>query len=163
MRFQVEHRFAAPVGAVADVLVDPAFHRDLELPDLRLLEVVDHRDDGDDALLSLRYEYVGHLDPVVRRLLGDRRLTWVQELVVGRSRGAGRLTFAVEADRDRLHGVAHFTLRPENEETVWALHGEVRVAIPLVGRTAERRVLAGFLARLGLEARHISDHLAARG
>ncbi len=78
MRFDTEHRFAAPVRAVADVLVDPAFHRGLQLPDLRLLDVVDHQDDGDDALLSLRYEYVGHLDPVVRRLLGDRRLTWLQ-------------------------------------------------------------------------------------
>ena len=161
MRLQAEHRFDAPARAVADVLVDPAFHREVELPDLRLLDVVDHRDDGDDALLSLRYEYVGQLDPVVRRLLGDRQLTWVQELAVDRMSGAGRLTFSVEGSPGRLHGVAYFTLRPDGEQTVWRLDGEVRVRVPLVGGSAERRVLAGFRARLDREARHMGERLRA--
>ncbi len=161
MRFQAEHRFTAPMGAVADVLVDPAFHRDVELPDLRFLDVVDHRDDGDEALLSLRYEYVGQLDPVVRRLLGDRRLTWLQELTVARAAGAGRLSFAVEGNPDRLRGLADFTLRPDGEQTVWRLDGEVRVRVPLVGGSAERRVLAGFRARLDREARHMGERLRA--
>ncbi len=163
MRFQAEHRFAAPPPAVADVLVDPAFHRDVELPDVRLLGVVDHRDDGDDALLSLRYQYVGQLDPVVRRLLGDRRLTWVQDLAVARATSVGRLTFAVEGNPQRLHGVARFTLRPDGEQTVWQLEGEVKVRVPLVGASAERRVLGGFLQRLDVEARHVSDRLGGRG
>ena len=163
MRFQAEHRFAAPVRAVADVLVDPAFHRGLDLPDLRLLDVVDHRDDVEDALLSLRYEYIGQLDTVVRRLVGDRRLTWLQELVVDRTSGTGQLTFAVEGHRDRLHGVAHFTLRADDKQTVRLLQGEVRVRIPLVGSTAERRIVAGFLDRLDLEARRLSDRLSAAG
>lgn len=162
MRFEAEHRFPAPVPAVADLLVDPAFHRELELPDLRLLDVVDHHDDGDGAVLSLRYEYVGHLDPVVKRLIGDRRLTWLQTLVVDRASGSGQLTFAVEANPDRLHGRAEFTMRPAHAETVWHLRGELRVGIRLIGGTAERRILAGFLARLDLEARHMADRLVRR-
>ncbi|HEX2273619.1 MAG TPA: DUF2505 family protein [Acidimicrobiales bacterium] len=161
MRFHAEHRFAAPVEAVIQVLVDPVFHRGLELPDLQLLDVVDHRDDGRDALLVLRYAYVGHIDPIASRLLGGQRLTWVQELAVDRATGAGHLGFAVEGGGDRLHGLAQFTLGAEGDETVWALRGEVKVRVPLVGGSAERRILAGFLQRLALEAQLITDRLGA--
>ena len=39
MHFAAEHRFAAPVDAVIAGLTDPAFHRGLQLPDLKLLDV----------------------------------------------------------------------------------------------------------------------------
>lgn len=161
VRFQDEHRFPASVRAVADILVDPAFHRRLELPDLQLLDVVDHRDDGKDALLSLRYEYVGQIDPIAQRLLGGHRLTWIQELVVDRASGAGQLTFGVEGNRHRLHGTADFTLHAEHDETVWELRGELRVSVPLVGGSAERRIVAGVLKRLDIEAQQMTDQLCA--
>src|SRR3954462_12696597 len=100
MRFRTEHRFAAPPDRVIDVLLDPEFHRTLELPDLAPPEILDH--DGDH--IRLRYEFVGRLDPIAQRLLGSRRLTWAQELRVDRARGTGRLTFAAEGGADRLHG-----------------------------------------------------------
>ncbi len=161
MHFQDEHRFPAPVGAVADLLVDPTFHRRLELPDLRLLEVVDHGDDGTDALLSLRYEYIGQLDPLARRVLGGGRLTWIQTLVIGRSAGSGRLTFADEGTRRRLDGRAEFTLLADQDETVWELRGEVRVGVALIGGRAEPRIVAGFLRRLDIEAQAMTDRLSA--
>ncbi len=162
MRFQVEHRFRAPVRAVADLLVDPDFHRGLELPDVELLDVVDHRDDGEEALLALRYEYVGRLDPAARRVLGGRRLTWLQEVTLDREAGGGRLAFAAEGNGDRLNGAADFVLRAEHDEVVWELAGEVRVRVPLVGGSAERRVLTGVLRRLEIEARRMAEELRPR-
>ena len=161
MRFQAEHRFPAAPEAVAELLVDPEFHEGLELPDLALLGVVDHRADGAEALLSLRYEYVGHLEPVAQRLVGRAQLTWIQEAVVDRVTGDGRLRFAVEGHRDRLYGGAQFTLRPDVDDTVWALHGEVKVRVPLVGSTAERRILDGVLRRLDIEAQQMTERLLA--
>ena len=162
MRFRTQHRFRAPVGAVVDVLVDPGFHRELALPDVRLLDVVEHRDDGDAALLALRFEYVGRLDAGVRRLLHGRRLTWVQELGVERLSGDGRLTFAAENAPDRLRGEASVRLHSEEDETVWELWGEVRARVPLVGAGAERAITAGFLERLDVEVQQIKDRLRAR-
>jgi hypothetical protein len=172
VHFRKQHRFPAPVGAVVDVLVDPGFHRQLELPDVRLLEVVDHRDDGDAALLALRFEYVGRLDANVRRLLRGRRLTWIQELSVERVTGDGppawrerngRLTFAAENAPDRFYGAAEFRLHPEEDDTVWDLWGDVNVRVPLVGAGAERTVTAGFLERLGVEVREITERLRTPG
>jgi hypothetical protein len=117
MRFHAEHRFAAPVGAVVGLLVDPDFHRQLELPDVELMEVVDSRTDGDQSRLRLRYRFVGHLDPIGKRLLGGRDLTWLQELQLDRTTGAGSLSFHADTAPERLHGAADFTNRRKSSDS----------------------------------------------
>jgi Protein of unknown function (DUF2505) len=150
VHFTAEHRFAAPVDAVIAGLTDPAFHRDLQLPDMKLLDV-DAQADQAETVLRLRYDFVGHLDPLARRLLGNRRLTWVQELRLGRD-GAGRLTFEAEADPSRLHGRADVTLKPDDGGTRRTVDGDLVVAVPVVGGSAERRIVPGLLRRLDIEA-----------
>jgi hypothetical protein len=172
VRFRTQYRFRAPVGAVVDVLVDPGFHRELELPDVRLLDVVEHRNDGDAALIALRFEYVGRLDAGVRRLLRGRRLTWIQELTIERVGGdrppasrerTGTLTFAAEDAPDRLHGEAGLRLYAEDDGTVWDLWGEIKVRVPLVGSGAERAITAGVLERLDVQVRELAERLHSRG
>jgi hypothetical protein len=128
MRFAAEHRFAAPVDAVIAGLTDPEFHRGLQLPDLKLLDV-DVQPDQSETVLRLRYDFVGHLDPLARRLLGGRQLTWLQELRLDGS-GTGRLTF----------------------------DGELVVEVPVVGHNAERRIVPGLLRRLDIEAAALDQH-----
>ena len=160
MRFLAEHRYVAPIDAVTAGLVDPAFHRQLELPDLELLEVVDSHTDGNQSVLRLRYDFVGHLDPMARRLLGPgRRLTWVQDLRLDRASGAGRLSFEADADPRRLHGAADVVLAPDDGGTVRRLDGDLVVAVPLIGTTAERRIVPGLLRRLDIEAAALDERL----
>jgi hypothetical protein len=151
MHFTAEHRFAAPVDAVIAGLTDPAFHRGLQLPDLKLLDA-DVQPNQSETVLRLRYDFVGHLDPLARRLLGGRRLTWLQELRVDRASGAGRLTFAAEADPRRLHGRADVVIEPDDGGTRRTLDGELVVEVPIVGGNAERRIVPGLLRRLDIEA-----------
>jgi len=165
MRFHAEHRFPGSVSAVGALLVDPEFHRELELPDLRLLEVVDGDTGGSvssgESHLRLRYDFVGHLDPLASKLLAGRRLTWVQDLRVDRSRGTGRLSFEAEAAPDRLHGAADMVLESVDGGTVRRLDGELVVAVPLMGRRAEGRIVPGVLRRLDIEAVAMAERLGA--
>jgi Protein of unknown function (DUF2505) len=158
VHFAAEHRFAAPVDAVIAGLTDPAFHRELQLPDLKLLDVDAHSNQSE-TVLRLRYDFVGHLDPGARRLLGDRRLTWLQELRLDRVGGTGRLTFEAEADPRRLHGRADVVLAPDDGGTRRTLDGELTVAVPVVGRSAERRIVPGLLRRLDIEAAELDEWL----
>jgi hypothetical protein len=159
VHFQAEHRFPAPVAAVMAVLADPAFHAGLQLPDLELDEIVDHRDDGNAAIVLLRYAYVGHVDAVVQRLLGGRRLTWLQELALDRAASEGRLSVSSDSHRDRLQGAAQFSFVPEGHDTVRELAGEIRVSVPLIAAKAERRIVGGFLRRLDAEAAQLTERL----
>ncbi len=209
VRFSAEHRFPGAPAAVAAVLGDPDFYRELELPDLRLLEVRPARSPRSevgsrvgaassgppqDLALVLRYEFTGSLDGVALRLLGGERLTWSQEVHL-RGGSGGRLEFAAEAAPRVLYGHADFVLEPEPQagprpegetvtepvadpedrvdrangsdrvaagtSTIRRLDGELVVALPVVGATAERRIVPGVLQRLGVEAVAVRRRLLA--
>ena len=157
VRFDVEHRFGGSPDEVAALLTDPRFYCDLALPDLSQPTVLDSNLDSNRSVLRLRYEFVGSLDPMARRLLGRNRLFWVQDLVVHRPTLSGELAFAAEADPRRLHGTAHFTLEAEDGSCVRRLVGELVVAIPVIGSQAERRIMPGVLRRLDIEAEAVNQ------
>jgi hypothetical protein len=167
MRFRADHEFAATPQAVADVLCDPAFHATLDLSDLSRPEIVEHSESGSRRLLRLRYEFVGHLDPIAKRLLAGRRLTWIQELQLDRDTGLGTLRFSAESEADRLYGSADVKLveiEPgpvDGARTRREVAGELFVKVPLVGGTAERRIVPGLVARLDVEADALSVALRA--
>src|SRR6476659_9200939 len=110
MHFAVEHDFPAPRSEVAVVLCDPAFQTQLELPDLSRPEVVASSADGTTRLLRLRYEYIGQLDPIARKIVGGRKLTWIQELRLDTATYTGALSFSAEEDAGRLNGAAEVAI-----------------------------------------------------
>jgi hypothetical protein len=163
VRFHAEHRFNGSEQAVAALLADPAFYLGLALPDLSQPEVLEKRENGDNAMLRLRYEFVGSLDPIAHRLLGSSHLAWIQEVRVDRSAGSGALRFEAEKDPRRLHGAADFILTAAGGATVRRLDGELVVAVPGIGRMAERRIVPGLLRRLDIEAQALDDQLRPEG
>lgn len=163
MRFHAEHRFNGSEQSVAALLTDPAFHLGLALPDLSQPEVLEYREDGDDTMLRLRYEFVGSLDPIARHLIGSRHLAWIQEVRVDRSTGSGALRFEAEQDPRRLHGAADFVLNAAAGSTIRRIDGELVVAVPGIGRLAERRIVPGLLRRLDIEAQALDDQLRRGG
>lgn len=153
MHFRAEHDFPGSPAAVAEILCDPGFHTGLDLPDLSRPEVVEHTVSGSDRTLRLRYEFVGHLDPIARRLLAGRRLTWIQELRLDTATGRGRLSFAAEAEAKKLYGTATVALAEVGDgRTHRTVAGDLYVKVPIVGGSAERRIVPGLVARLDVEA-----------
>jgi hypothetical protein len=153
VHFRAEHDFPGSPAAVAEILCDPSFHTRLDLPDLGRPEVVEHTTSGSARTLRLRYEFVGHLDPIARRLLAGRRLTWIQELQLDVATGRGRLSFAAEAEAEKLYGAAAVVLGDLGpERTRRTVDGDLYVKVPIVGGTAERRIVPGLVVRLEVEA-----------
>jgi Protein of unknown function (DUF2505) len=153
VRFTTEHRFPAPPGAVAALMVDPDFETHVELPDLSTPTVLEHDVAAAVHVLRLRYEYVGQLDPMARRLLGSRQLALVQAVRLDPASGRGQLTLEAEADPARLHGAATITVTPDQGGgSVRRLDGDFTVKVPLMGSRVERKLLPGILSRLDVEA-----------
>jgi hypothetical protein len=159
MHFRAQHRFHGQPGAVAQVLSDSSFYLDLDLPDLTRPEVIERRGDNDEVVLRLRYEFVGDLIPMARRVLGNQPLTWTQEVRVDLRAPSGTLQFGAERNPKLLHGDAHFDLKPDGDGTVRQLEGELVVAIPGIGGMAERRIVPGLLRRLDIEAQALNERL----
>jgi hypothetical protein len=152
MRFEVSHEFAASVAAVCGVLLDASFQRALVLPDLSLPEVLDESAEGTARFLKLRYEFVGSLDPIAKRVIGARKLTWIQEMRLDSASGVGSLLFSAEADPKKLFGSARVTLIARDGGTTRTVAGDLFVKVPLIGGTAERKIVPGLVRRLDVEA-----------
>ena len=161
VHFEVVHDFPAPCAAVADVLCDPAFHAQLDLPDLSRPEVVVTSSTDGITMLALRYEYIGSVDPIARRIVGNRKLTWMQELRLDTQTFTGTLSFSAEQDAKRLNGEATVAITPAGDgaRSRRRIAGDLHVRVPLVGGTAERRIVPGLVRRLDVEAAALAKEL----
>src|SRR5205823_12221153 len=106
VHFEANHDFPGAQARVVELMSDPEFQAHLELPDLSRPVVVAHEVDGTRRLLRLRFEYVGDLDSLARRIVGNRRLTRVQEVDIDAVSGVGTLSFSADEDAGRVHGSA---------------------------------------------------------
>jgi hypothetical protein len=160
MHFSLEHHFPAAPERVAALMVDPDFEAHVDLPDLSAPTVLAHDVDAIPNVLRLRYDYVGSLDPIARRLLAGRNLTLVQEVRIDPATGAGKLTLEAEADPGRLHGNAAITITANRgDASTRRLEGEFTVKVPLMGSAVEHKLLPGILSRLDVEAAALAERL----
>ena len=163
MQFATDHEFPGDPAAVVAVFCDPAFHTALDLPDLSRPEVVADTVDGTTRVLGLRYGYVGQLDGVARKIVGDRPLTWVQELRMDTTTFTGTLAYSADGDAGRLQGGATVTITALGPgHSARHIHGELRVRIPVVGGRAERAIVPGLVRRIDVEAAALAEELARR-
>jgi hypothetical protein len=161
VQFEREHEFAGTVEQVASLMSDPDFQTVLDLPDLARPDVVAHEVDGTSRRLTLRYEYIGQLDPIAQKVVGGRKLTWVQDLRIDVSTGAGTLGFSADGVGGRADGTATVTITATGDASCRRrIRGEFRIRIPLVGGKAERAIVPGLERRLDVEASEVAAELA---
>ena len=159
MRFEVEHAFDADPASLTAVWLDPAFHLALDLPDVSRPKLVTDTATGTQHTLDLRYEFIGHVDPIVNKLLAGRPLAWRQRLTFDTASRRGMLTVVSEDGSERLKASGHIVLEETADHgTRRTMRGDLRVRVPVVGGTAERRIVPGLVRRLDVEA----DALRAR-
>ena len=165
MHFEVEHEFPGSRARVADVLCDPAFQTKLDLPDLSRPEVVASSVDGTTRLLRLRYEYIGQIDPIAQKVIGGRKLTWIQELRLDTATYTGTLSFSAEEDSSRVNGEAEVAITAVDGDvrSRRRIAGDLHIRVPLIGSTAERKIVPGLVRRLDVEADGLANELSARG
>jgi hypothetical protein len=160
--FAAEHDFRASATRVGELMSDAGFQSQLELPDLSLPTVVADEVDGSQRVLRLRYQYTGQLDSLARRIVGNRQLTWVQELRLDVSTGTGTLSFSADDDAGRVNGSASVRITSTGDASAHrAISGDFRIRIPVVGGTAEKKIVSGLVRRLDVEATALAARLAA--
>jgi uncharacterized protein DUF2505 len=158
--FDLAHEFAAAPDAVAGAMTDAAFVASLRLPDLEPPDVLDRTSGPNGTVIRYRYQFVGRLDPIARRILGNDRISWVQEVRVDPSGTRGDLAVTADAHPERLQFSGDYTLVAHDGGTTRRLRGTFAIKVPLVGRRAEQHILPGLLQRIDLEAEATRDWLA---
>lgn len=159
MKSTTTQRMAVDAATAGRVLADPAFYLERPAdPTIRILELVDHRLDGDRVSLQLRCAYTGELNAAARALLDPRRLTWVQSSE--HDLADGRTVFRILPDHypDRLSCRGRSAIVADGAVACTrTVETEVRVRAPLVGAQVERALLDGLARELAAQALAVPD------
>jgi hypothetical protein len=159
--FDIRDEFDAPPAEVAAAMTDPKFVASLDLPDFERPEVLADGADTDGRTVRARYRFVGKLDPIARRILGNKDISWVQEVHVDAANEHGSLTVTPDVYPDRMHFSGEFRLASTAAGgTTRRLTGELNIRVPLVSGRAEKAILPGLLRRVDLEADALREWLA---
>jgi hypothetical protein len=165
VKFRLEQVFPAPLEAVADALVDPAFLERLrQLPKLGRPRLLDRRTEGAEVRLRVQHRFVGELSRAVTRVVDPGRLTWVEELTYDRQAHRGELRILPDhyADRLQCRGTTRLTAKADGA-TLRVTEGDLVVHMPLVGRRVERAIVSGMAEHAELEVQVLTQWLAERG
>ena len=155
MRFELSHRYGAPVDDVASAYADPELYAALVgLPKLGPPEVLDCRVDGGHVHLRIRYRFTGDLAPAVTAVVNPARLTWVEDS--DHDLDARTVAWRMLPDHyaDRLQSSGTFKFHPDpaddsvtRRETV----GDLKVRALLVAGGVERAIVGGLREHLDAE------------
>ncbi|HVF75220.1 MAG TPA: DUF2505 family protein [Acidimicrobiales bacterium] len=158
MRFRIEQRFEAPLSAVEDALVDPAFlDRLAELPNLGRPELLRREEVGQIVHLDVRYAFAGQLSSAVTAVVDPARLTWVDSATVDRATHRSEHRILPEHYTGRLTCSYRTHLETDGAGTIRTAEGELRVHFPLVGGRVEKAIVAGMAEHAQLEARALDQ------
>jgi hypothetical protein len=159
VRFDLEHRFSAPLAAVEAAMIDPTYLAAVRLPDVAPPNVLGVDGDGSVVTTRVAYEYTGSLDPIAQRVLRGSQIGWVQEVTLDRDAHRARFTVVPKVHADRLRCSGTYALREQGEGALRVISGELRINVPLIASRAEKMIVPGLVRRMKLEAVFLQEWL----
>lgn len=156
-------KIAAPVEAVDDALVNPAFlARMSELPKLGSADVVANERDGHLVKLQVRYLFQADLSSAVTKFVDPAKLTWVEDSTCDLS--THHTTCVIRPDNydNLLEGSYEAQISPSEAGSVRTVTGTIKVHVPLLGGKVEKAIVGGLQensdAQISLLTEWLSHH-----
>ncbi|MGD0747177.1 MAG: DUF2505 family protein [Acidimicrobiales bacterium] len=134
----------APARAIA-AYANPAFYigrpgRD----DIAVVEVVRHDDLGEQILVEVRFAFTGSLSGAVRRVIDPAKMSWVTRTEVRPADMRTSWTVLPDHYPDRLSASGSYRFEPGDDgpdSTVVHVEGDLKVHVPIVGRSVEKVIV----------------------
>jgi hypothetical protein len=164
VRFTVsQNANVAPQVAVA-AYGNPAFYEGRpERDHISVVEVVSHEETGSRVHIQVRFKFSGSVSGAVRAVIDPNKMSWITRTEVDLDELT--TTFQVLPDHypDRLTSSGYFRFAPGGagaDSCVVTVDGEMKVHVPLVGRTVERVIVSGLRSYIGEEVSGLADFAA---
>jgi hypothetical protein len=161
VNFSIRQAVAVPPARAMAAYGSPTFYEGRPArDDIEVREVVRHEDTGDRVLLEVRFAFTGSVSPAVRAVVDPGKMSWITrtELLIAERRSS----WVVLADHypDRLS--ASGTHRFEGGDagpgaSVVEIEGDLKVRMPIVGRSVEKVIVGDLRAYIADEAAGIAD------
>ena len=170
MKFSVAQAVAVPPAEVMAAYGSVDFYEGRPTNgDIAVLGVVDHEaGPAGTVVVEIHYAFRGSVSPAVRRVVDPAKMSWITrtEIRPDEERGRGRATWAVMPDYypDRLTAGGVFRFDPSTSSTTSVtVEGDLKVHVPIVGKSVERVIVAGLRRYLQAEMASIPDFVTRSG
>jgi hypothetical protein len=150
---------AEPAGVLA-AYGSPGFYTGRPTrDDIAVVEIVSHDDSGHPVRMDVRFTFKGNVSPAVRAVIDSSKMSWVTRMEIHPE--AGKIDWKVVPDHypDRLSARGSYVLTsgPQAGSTQVAMQGELKVHVPIVGRSVERVIVSGLRKYFEDEVASIPD------
>ena len=161
MNFAVRQAVAVPPARAMAAYGSPAFYEGRpERDDIAVREVVRHEATGDRILLEVRMAFIGSVSSAVRAVVDPAKMSWVTrtEILLAEARSNWVVLPDHYPDRLSASGTYRFAERDERPgSTDVEVEGDLKIRVPIVGRSVERVIVSGLQAYIADEVARIPD------
>ncbi|MDQ4094589.1 MAG: DUF2505 domain-containing protein [Actinomycetota bacterium] len=161
MDFSFDHRFDAPVDAVAEALLDEDYQRSLDgIRPLKKRQVIEQVEEDGGRVVRRTRCVLGTDLGAAKRFLGEAEPAWVEEATWDPGRGKWDWVILPEVAADLLTSMGSIELHDAGDTTIRRVRGVVKVRVPLYGGKVERVIVNGLEEAYAQEATRLAKWLA---
>ena len=140
----------------------PAFYEGREVRDnIEVLEVVRHEDTGSRLLMEVRFAFRGPISPAGQRFIDRKKLSWITRNEIRPDEARADWQVLPDHYPDRLTASGVYTFEPGTDgvptSTVVGLEGDLKVRVPVLGKSVERVIVNGLRKYFEAEVLTIPD------
>lgn len=161
MKFAVREAVAVPPDRAMGAYGSPAFYEGRPArDDIVVREVLRHEDAGDRVLLEVRFAFTGSLSSAVRAVVDPAKMSWITrtEILLAEARSSWVVLPDHYPDRLSARGTYRFEQGDDGPgSTDVEVEGDLKIRVPIVGRSVERVIVADLRAYISDEVAGIPD------
>ena len=130
--------------------------------DIAVLGVVDHEVSGSRVVVEVHYAFRGSVSSAVRAVVDPAKMSWITRTEMHPDEGRAVWEILPDYYPDRLSSDGLFRFDPGDTpgSTVVTVEGDLKVRVPVVGRSVERVIVSGLRRYIEAEVASIPDFVA---
>jgi hypothetical protein len=161
LKIRLAQAVAVPPAQVIEAYASVDFYEDRpSRDDIVVLGVVDHEVRASGAVvLEVHYAFQGSVSSAVRAVVDPARMSWITrtEIHPAENRATWEVLPDYYPDRLTSDGVFRYEPGPTSSTTSVVVEGELKVHVPIVGRSVERVIVSGLCRYMEAELAGIPD------
>ena len=162
MKFATTQAVAVTPARAMAAYGTPAFYEGRpERDHIEVLEVVRHEDTGARLLMEVRFAFRGPISPAVQRFIDRNKMTWITHNEIRPDEARADWKVLPDHYPDRLSAAGVYTFEPGADgagtSSVVGLEGDLKVRVPVLGKSVERVIVSGLRTYFEAEVLTIPD------
>jgi hypothetical protein len=126
--------------------------------DIAVLGVVDHEvGPGARVVMEVHYAFQGSVTSAVRAVVDPAKLSWITRTEIHPDENRAVWEILPDYYPDRLSSGGVYRFEPTSSTTSVVVEGDLKVHVPIVGRSVERVIVSGLRRYIEAEVASIPD------